>query len=145
VQAPVMLIVTSPTTRKILEIGLRRAGLPSIAFSTASEAVQALQAHPDLIPSAIILDVGWRGYDASILSCYDNYQLAFYLRTNPHLQHAGIIALSQQRNTLVQRAKMQLAGIQKTFPKPFRIQDITSCVKTFCEPESENHGERRET
>ena len=72
----VMVIDDLLTVRKILEVGLKRAGLDVITFSDGIEALQALTpSHLQRLPNIVILDV--------MMPKLNGYAFAHLIRSKP--------------------------------------------------------------
>jgi DNA-binding response OmpR family regulator len=117
----VMIIDDSQTTRRILEVCLRRVDVHSISYGSGLEALSALQDQPSLIPAVVILDVG--------LPTMDGYTVARCLRTRPEFDQTAIIMLSGH-NTTVDRIWGRIAGATTYIAKPFKTKHIVSVVSS---------------
>ena len=116
----VMIIDDSLTVRKIVEVSLRREGIPCIGYASGIEAIQGLSKEQDLIPDLVILDVG--------LPRMDGYRVAQYFRTRRRFRNTTIIILSGQSGVL-ERLKGRLSGAKDYLTKPFTTQNMVAVVR----------------
>lgn len=123
----VLIIDDSQTTRKILEVCLRRVNVSSISFSSGLEALSALKAQPHLIPAVVILDIG--------LPAMDGYTVARCLRTRPEFDQTAIIMLSGHNST-VDRIWGRFAGATTYIAKPFKTGQIIAAVSSHLQAHS---------
>lgn len=131
---PVMIIDDSQITRTILKVCLRREGIDCLLFPDGVEALTALQRQPDLVPAAVILDIG--------LPKVDGYKVAQILRRIPRLDQTAIVMLSG-RSGVLDRLKARLAGVEVYLVKPFTQQTIISVISRYVSAEAEQATDRR--
>ena len=117
----IIVLDSSPTTRKILEVILHREGHLVACFDDPLEALRALsrQGPADLL---------WLGLD---LPNMDGFEVLKYLRGEPRLQSVGTIALLGERDGVLVRLKARLAGAQQVVSKPLVRQQIVELVSEY--------------
>jgi twitching motility two-component system response regulator PilG len=116
----VMVIDDSLTVRKILEVGLKRAGLDVIAFSDGIEALQALTlSHLQRLPNIVILDV--------MMPKLNGYAFARLIRSKPYLCHIPILMLTS-RDSMISQLRGRIAGANIYMTKPFKTHDVVETV-----------------
>ena len=116
----VMVIDDSLTVRKILEVGLKRAGLDVIAFSDGIEALQALMpSHLQRLPNIVILDV--------MMPKLNGYAFARLIRSKPYLCHIPILMLTS-RDSMISQLRGRIAGANIYMTKPFKTLDVVETV-----------------
>ena len=116
----VMVIDDSLTVRKILEVGLKRAGLDVITFSDGIEALQALTpSHLQRLPNIVILDV--------MMPKLNGYAFAHLIRSKPYLCHIPILMLTS-RDGMISQLRGRIAGANIYMTKPFKTQDVVETV-----------------
>jgi twitching motility two-component system response regulator PilG len=116
----VMVIDDSLTVRKILEVGLKRAGLDVIAFSDGIEALQALMpSHLQRLPNIVILDV--------MMPKLNGYAFARLIRSKPYLCHIPILMLTS-RDSMISQLRGRVAGANIYMTKPFKTLDVVETV-----------------
>lgn len=118
----IMVIDDSITTRKIVEVSLRREGFTVVSFEDGIQALQALtnQELPR-IPDLIILDID--------LPKINGYDIARYLRSKPAWKKTTIIILSRH-DKMFDRFKARLAGANVYLTKPFNAQLFLEVVRS---------------
>lgn len=121
----VMVIDDSPTTRKILETCLGRAGYQVASFPDGVKALRWLLAPGARLPDLVLLDITMPGMDG--------YAVAQYLKTRPPYRHIPIVMLSG-RHGVLDRLKARLAGAQQYLTKPFRTESILATVQAYLGP-----------
>jgi CheY-like chemotaxis protein len=99
-QLRIIVLDTSPTTRKILEVILHREGHQVACFDDSLEALRALSRHGPA-------DLLFLGLD---LSKMDGFEVLKYLRGEPRFHPIGIVALLGERDGILVRLKARLAG-----------------------------------
>jgi twitching motility two-component system response regulator PilG len=119
----VWIIDPSLTTRKILQISLRRHGIESLAFVDGVEAMQALQDPDATLPMLIIMEV--------LLPHLDGYSIALTMRKRLLLK-TPILFLSSC-DGVVHRLKGLLAGANAYLTKPFLVEEVLQVVKTLAD------------
>ncbi len=118
----IMVIDASPTTRKIIEVCLRREGLEVVSYPDGIKALRAIaDRYLDRIPDLVIVDLD--------LPKMSGFEIARYLRSKPQWGRTFIVILSRHDGILV-RLKARLAGAQAYLTKPFTTQMIVGVVKT---------------
>ena len=117
----IIVLDTSPTTRKILEIILHREGHQVACFDEPFEALRALsrQGPADLL---------FLGLD---LPKMDGFDVLKYLRGEPRFQSVATIALLGEREGVLVRLKARLAGAQQVVTKPLVRQQIVALVSKY--------------
>lgn len=117
---PVIIIDDSLTTRKILEVCLRREGIASESFADGLTAITALRQHPELAPAVILLDVRLPGQDGFQVALRLRWLLAFH-------QTATAILLLSGYDGLFTRMKARLVA-DDFITKPFVTKEVVSLV-----------------
>ncbi len=118
----VMIIDDSATVRKIVEVSLKREGIPYISYANGVEAIRALSEQEHLVPDLVFLDIA--------LPRIDGYKIAQYLKSHHQFDNTVIVMLSGH-NGILDRLKGRLSGARDYLTKPFRTQDISpSCTNT---------------
>ena len=120
-QLRIMVLDTSPTSRKILEVILRREGHQIASFDDSLEALRFLSRHGPA-------DLLFLGLD---LPKMDGFEVLKYLRGEPRFHSMGIIALLGERDGILVRLKARLAGAQQVVTKPLVRQQIVALVSTY--------------
>jgi twitching motility two-component system response regulator PilG len=118
----VMIIDDSATVRKIVEVSLRREGIPSISYANGIEAIRALSERKHVVPDLVFLDIA--------LPRMDGYKIAQYLKSHHQYDNTVIIMLSGH-NSILDRLKGRLSGARDHLTKPFRTEDILSVVHEY--------------
>jgi twitching motility two-component system response regulator PilG len=117
----IMVIDDSITTRKIVEVSLRREGHNVVSFEDGIQALQALTNHELRIPDLIVLDID--------LPKINGYDIARYLRSKPAWRKTTIIILSRHAK-MFDRFKARLAGANVYLTKPFNAQVFLEVVRS---------------
>lgn len=118
----VMIIDDSATVRKIVEVSLRREGIPSISYANGIEAIRALSERKHLVPDLVFLDIA--------LPRMDGYKIAQYLKSHHQYNNTVIVMLSGH-NGILDRLKGRLSGARDHLTKPFKTEDILSVVHEY--------------
>jgi len=120
-QLRIIVLDTSPTTRKILEVILHREGHQVACFADPLEALRALtrQCLADLL--FLSLD----------LPKMDGFEVLKYLRGEPRFQSVAAIALLGERDGVLVRLKARLAGAWRMVTKPLVRQQIVDLVSAY--------------
>ena len=118
----VMIIDDSATVRKIVEVSLRREGIPSISYANGIEAIRALSERKHLVPDLVFLDIA--------LPRMDGYKIAQYLKSHHQYDNTVIVMLSGH-NGILDRLKGRLSGARDHLTKPFKTEDILSVVHEY--------------
>jgi len=116
-----MVLDTSPTTRKILEVILRREGYQVACFNDPVEALRFLSRHGPA-------DLLFLGMD---LPKMDGFDVLKYLRGEPRFHSMIPIALLGERDGILSRVKARLAGAQQVVVKPLVRQQIVALVAAY--------------
>lgn len=116
----VIVIDDSPTMRKILEVGLRRAGYDGMSFEDGLQALQWLNSPEVRIPDLIFIDLG--------LPKMDGYEVIRLLKARPALAQTTLVILSR-RDGVLDHIKGWLAGAHFYLTKPFKMQQIVALVQ----------------
>jgi CheY-like chemotaxis protein len=120
-QLRIIVLDTSPTTRKILEVILHREGHLVACFDDPLEALRALFSHG---PADLLL----LGLD---LPTMDGFEVLKYVRDEPRFHLMGTIALLGEREGILARLKARLAGAQRVVTKPLVRQQIVDLVSNY--------------
>jgi CheY-like chemotaxis protein len=120
-QLRIIVLDTSPTTRKILEVILHREGHLVACFDDALEALRFLSRHGP----ADLLFLGLN------LPKMDGFEVLKYLRGEPRFHSMGTIALLGERDGILVRLKARLAGVQQVVTKPLVRQQIVDLVSAY--------------
>src|SRR5258707_11442913 len=116
-----MVLDTSPTTRKILEVILRREGHQVVCFDDPVEALRFLSQHG---PANLL----FLGMD---LPRMDGFDVLKYLRGEPRFHSLVPIALLSEHDGILVRVKARLAGAQQIVMKPLVRQQIGALVSAY--------------
>ena len=120
-QLRVMVLDPSPTTRKILEVILRREGHQVVCFDDPVEALRFLSRHGPA-------DLLFLGMD---LSKMDGFDVLKYLRGQPRFHTMIPIVLLREQDGILERIKARLAGAQLVMIKPLVRQQIVALVSAY--------------
>jgi DNA-binding response OmpR family regulator len=120
-QLRVIVLDTSPTTRKILEVILHREGHLVACFDDPLEALRALSRHGPADLLLLSLD----------LPTMDGFEVLKYLRGQTRFHSMGTIALLGERDGTVARLKARLAGAQLVVTKPLVRQQIVALASSY--------------
>jgi CheY-like chemotaxis protein len=120
-QLRVIVLDSSPTSRKILEVILRREGHQVACFGDALGALRYLSRHGP----ADLLFLGLE------LPNVDGVDVLKYLRGEPRFHPMGTIALLNERDGVLVRLKARLVGAQQGVSKPLVRQQIVALVSDF--------------
>ena len=112
---------TSPTSRKILEVILHREGHLVACFDDPLEALRALSRHGPA-------DLLFLGLD---LPKMDGFEVLKYLRGEPRFHPMGTIALLGECDGLLIRLKARLAGAWQVMTKPLVRQQIVALLSEY--------------
>ncbi|HEX8981220.1 MAG TPA: response regulator [Ktedonobacterales bacterium] len=116
---PVMVIDDSPAVRSVVEISLKRVGIPAVAFEGGLPALAALSDGVLAPPRVLLLDIG--------MPKMDGYEVARVFRTNRALTDVRIIMLSGH-DGILDRARAKLVGASDFIAKPFRAAELVRRV-----------------
>lgn len=118
----IMVIESSQTVKKIIEISLRREGYPVISFTDSAEALAWL-AQPSLsMPELVLLD--------SSLSKMSRYKITHALKTSQQGKKVTTILLGQYDGT-VDHLQGHLEGIKAYLPRPFTITQVVALAHRY--------------
>jgi CheY-like chemotaxis protein len=120
-QLRTIVLDTSPTTRKILDIILHRGGHLVACFDDSLEMLRALNSQGPA-------DLLFLGLD---LPKMDGFEVLKYLRGEPRFHSMGTIALLGERDGILVRLKARLAGAQQVVTKPLVRQQIAAIVYKY--------------
>ncbi len=120
-QLRVMVLDSSPTSRKILEVILRREGHQVICFDDSLETLRFLSRYGPA-------DLLFLGMD---LPKMDGYDVLKYLRGESRFHSMASIALLSERDGVLGRVKARLAGAQQVVMKPLVQQRIVTLVSEY--------------
>ena len=121
VQLRIIVLDTSPTTRKILEVILHREGHQVACFDDSLEALRFLSQYGPA-------DLLFLGLD---LPKMDGFDVLKYLRGEPRFHPMGTIGLLDGREGILVRLKARLAGAQHVVTKPLVRQRIVALVSEY--------------
>jgi len=133
----IVVIDDSIVTRRIVEIGLRRAGYSEVrCFADGLSAIAWLNAPEGQIPALLVID--W------LLPRMDGIQLLQYFKGKPAYAQTILVMLSGRGGTL-NRLKGRLAGAHVYLTKPFRQQDVVAVAQHYLgAPQEDNSLWRRD-
>jgi DNA-binding response OmpR family regulator len=120
-QLRVMVLDTSPTSRKILEVILRREGHQVICFDDSPEALRFLSRHG---PADLL-------FLSMALPRTDGFDVLKYLRGEPRFHSMVSIALLSERDGVLGRVKARLAGARQVVVKPLIRQRVVALVSAY--------------
>ena len=120
-QLRVMVLDISPTSRKILEVILRREGHQVACFDDSLEALRFLSRYG---PADLLL----LGLE---LPRMDGFDVLKYLRGEPRFHSMVPVALLSERDGILFRMKARLAGAQQVVTKPLVRQRIVALVSEY--------------
>src|SRR3984893_9975661 len=120
-QLRIIVLDTSPTTRKILEVILRREGHQVACFDDSLEALRFLSQHGPADLLFLSLE----------LTSMDGFDVLKYLRGKPHFHSMGTSAPLNERDGILVRLKARLAGAQQVVTKPLVRQRIVALVSAY--------------
>src|SRR5215831_6642453 len=120
-QLRIIVLDSSKTSRKILEVILQREGHLVACFDDPLEALRALSRYG---PADLLL----LGMD---LPTMDGFEMLKYLRGQPRFHSLGTIALLSERDGILVRLKARLAGAQQVVTKPLVRQQIVALVSDY--------------
>jgi twitching motility two-component system response regulator PilG len=120
-QLRVIVLDTSPTTRKILEVILQREGHQVVCFDDPLEALRFLSRHGPA-------DLLFLGID---LPKMDGFDVLRYLRGESRFHSMASIALLSERDGVLSRVKARLAGAQLVVMKPLVRLRIVALVSGY--------------
>jgi DNA-binding response OmpR family regulator len=111
----------SPTTRKILEVILRREGHQVVCFDDPLEALRFLSRHGPA-------DLLFLGID---LPKVDGFNVLKYLKGEARFHSMVSIALLSEQDGILSRVKARLAGARQVMLKPLERQRIVTLVSGY--------------
>jgi CheY-like chemotaxis protein len=120
-QLRIIVLDSSKTSRKILEVILRREGHLVTSFADPLEALRALSRYG---PADLLL----LGLD---LPTMDGFDVLKYLRGEPRFHSMGTVALLSERDGVLARLKARLAGAQRVVTKPLVRQEIVDLASDY--------------
>ena len=120
-QLKVIVLDTSPTTRKILEVILQREGHQVVCFDDPLEALRFLSRHGPA-------DLLFLGID---LPKMDGFNVLKYLKGEARFHSMVSIALLSEQDGVLSRVKARLAGAQQVMLKPLVRQRIVALVSWY--------------
>ena len=120
-QLRIIVLDSSPTSRKTLEVILRRAGHQVACFGDALEALRFLAGQGP----ANLLFLGLN------LPRKDGFAVLKYLRGEPHFRTMATIALLDVRDGILVQVKARLAGAQRVVAKPLVQKRIVALVNEY--------------
>ncbi len=117
----VIVLDSSPTSRKILEVILRREGHRVACFGDSLEALRALSRHGPADLLFLALD----------LPRMDGFDVLKYLRGEPRFRTMETIALLDGRDGILVCLKARLAGARQVVTKPLVRQRIAVLLTEY--------------
>jgi twitching motility two-component system response regulator PilG len=135
-QLSVMVLDASPTSRKILEVILRREGHQAACFEHSREALRFLSQHGPADLLFLSLELGGM----------DGIGVLMYLRGKPRFQAMVPIAFLNEGDGILLHLKARLAGARQVVRKPLVRQQIVAmlsenlCRRTAAQSSSEQAG-----
>jgi DNA-binding response OmpR family regulator len=120
-QLRVIVLDASPTTRKILEVILRREGHQVVCFDDPLEALRFLSRHGPA-------DLLFLGID---LPKVDGFNVLKYLKGEARFHSMVSIALLSEQDGILSGVKARLAGAQQVMLKPLVRQRIVTLVAGY--------------
>jgi len=120
-QLRVIVLDASPTTRKILEVILRREGHQIVCFGDPLGALRFLSRHGPA-------DLLFLGID---LPKVDGFNVLKYLKGEARFRSMVSIALLGEQDGVLSAVKARLAGAQQVMPKPLVRQRIVALVSWY--------------
>lgn len=120
-QLRVIVLDISPTSRKILEVILRREGHQVVCFDDPLEALRFLSRHGPA-------DLLFLGID---LPKMDGFNVLKYLKGEARFHSMVSIALLSEQDGVLSRVKARLAGAQQVMLKPLVRQRIVALVSWY--------------
>jgi twitching motility two-component system response regulator PilG len=120
-QLKVIVLDASPTTRKILEVILRREGHQVVCFDDPLEALRFLSRHGPA-------DLLFLGID---LPKMDGFNVLKYLKGEARFHSMVSIAILSEQDGVLSRVKARLAGAQQVMLKPLVQQRIVAMVSGY--------------
>ena len=120
-QLRVIVLDISPTSRKILEVILRREGHQVVCFDDPLEALRFLSRHGPA-------DLLFLGID---LPKIDGFNVLKYLKGEARFHSMVSIGLLSEQDGVLSRVKARLAGAQQVILKPLVRQRIVALVSWY--------------
>jgi DNA-binding response OmpR family regulator len=120
-QLRVIVLDISPTSRKILEVILRREGHQVVCFDDPLEALRFLSRHGPA-------DLLFLGID---LPKMDGFNVLKYLKGEARFHSMVSIALLSEQDGVLSRVKARLAGAQQVMLKPLVRQRIVALLSWY--------------
>jgi CheY-like chemotaxis protein len=120
-QLRVIVLDSSPTSRKILEVVLRREGHQVACFDEPLEALRFLSRQDPV-------DLLFLGLD---LPRMDGFAVLRYLRGEPRFRTVATIALLDSRDGVLVQVKARLAGARQVVTKPLVQQRIVALLADY--------------
>jgi CheY-like chemotaxis protein len=120
-QLRIIVLDTSPTTRKILEVILHREGHQVACFDESLEALRFLSRHGPA-------DLLFLGLD---LPKMDGFEVLKYLKGEPRFYPMVPVTILGELEGILVRLKARLAGAQHVVTKPLVRQRIVALVSLY--------------
>ena len=120
-QLRVIVLDISPTSRKILEVILRREGHQVVCFDDPLEALRFLSRHGPADLLFLSID----------LPRMDGFNVLKYLKGEARFHSMVSIALLSEQDGVLSRVKARLAGAQQVMLKPLVRQRIVALVSWY--------------
>lgn len=128
----IVIVDASRLMCKIVEVCLRREGIACVSFFDGSTALHALQGNPQLLPSAIFVEVTPPGG-------IDGYSFIRLLRASHRFDHTAVVVFTD-RNGFVNRLRARAAGANRYLLKPFNRREFLTVVAACCERGTQQHA-----
>ena len=116
----ILVVDDSPIMRKVVGLGLNRAGFAVETFPNGLELLRRMSLPNVCTPDGVVLDIQ--------MPYLDGYQLAYTLKHRPGYAHTVIIMLSRH-DGIFQRLRSRLAGATAHMAKPFQVQELVRLVE----------------
>jgi CheY-like chemotaxis protein len=120
-QLRVIVLDSSLTSRKVLEVVLRREGHRVACFEDSLEALRFLSRHGPADLLFLALDLPRMG----------GFDVLKYLRGEPRLRTMATIALLDGRDGILAHLKARLAGARQVVTKPLVRQQIVALLSAY--------------
>jgi DNA-binding response OmpR family regulator len=120
-QLRVIVLDSSPTSRKILEVILRREGHQVVCFDDPLEALRFLSRHGPADLLFLSID----------LPKMDGFTVLKYLKGEARFHSMVSIALLSEQDGVLSRVKARLAGAQQVMLRPLVRQRIVALVSGY--------------
>ena len=116
----VMVIDDSICVRRVVEIGLMRAGISTKAYPDGFTAMRALESGEVAPPRVLLLDIG--------MPRLNGYEVAKLFRSNAECAMTRIIMISGH-DGVIDQMRSRLSGATDFIAKPFRAGELVNRVR----------------